>query len=96
MVLFALLGVIGNVLVVIVISELGKKKQPTDFYVLNLAIGDLGILPFTFSIGLSRKKRLSTGLLGSSLAVTYMLFLKYSTVRQCGSLQSSLLRDIPK
>ena len=96
MVLVALLGVIGNVLVVIVISELGKKKQPTDFYVLNLAIGDLGILTFTFSIGLSRKKRLSTGLLRSPLAATYMLFLKYSTVRQFGSLQSPLLRDIPK
>ena len=96
MVLVALLGVIGNVLVVIVISELGKKKQPTDFYVLNLAIGDLGILPFTFSIGLSRKKRLSTGLLRSPLAATYMLLLKYSTVLQFGSLQSPLLRDIPK
>ena len=96
MVLFALLGVIGNVLVVIVISELGKKEQPTDFYVLNLAIGDLGILTFTFSIGLSRKKRLSTGLLWSSLAATYMLVLKYSTVCQFGSLQSPLLRDIPK
>ena len=96
MVLVALLGVIGNVLVVIVISELGKKKQPTDFYVLNLAIGDLGKLTFTFSLGLSRKKRLSTSLLRSFLAATYMLFLKYSMVRQFGSLKSSLLRDIPK
>ena len=56
MVLVALFGVIGNVLVVIVISKLGKKKQPTDFYVLNLAIGDLGILTFTFSLGVIKEK----------------------------------------
>ena len=95
-VLVALFGAIGNFLVVVVISRLGKKKQPTNFYVLNLAIADLGILTLHFLLGLSRKKRLSTGLLGSSLAATYMLFLKYSTVRQFGSLKSSLLRDIPK
>ena len=42
--LLALLGVIGNISVVIVISRLGKKKQPVDCYVQNLAIADLGIL----------------------------------------------------
>ena len=55
-VLVALFGVIGNVLVVVVISKLGKKKQPTDFYVQNLAIADLGILTFTFSLGVIKEK----------------------------------------
>ena len=55
-VLIALFGVIGNFLVVIVISRLGKKKQPTDFYVQNLAIADLGILTFTFSLGVIKEK----------------------------------------
>jgi len=54
-VLIALFGVIGNVLVVIVINRLGKKKQPTDFYVQNLAIADLGILTFTFSLGVLKE-----------------------------------------
>jgi len=75
----------GNVLVVTVISKLRKKKQPTDLYVQTLAIADLGILTFTFSPGVSRKKRLSTGFLGSLLAVTYMLLLKCFTVHQCAS-----------
>ena len=55
-VLIACFGVIGNFLVVIVISRLGKKKQPTDFYVQNLAIADLGILTFTFSLGVIKEK----------------------------------------
>jgi len=79
-VLVASFGVTGNVLVVIVISKLGKKKQPSDFYVQNLAIADLGILTFTFSLGVIKEKAPLTGLLGSLLAATYMLFLKYSTV----------------
>ena len=55
-VLIALFGVIGNFLVVIVISRLGKKKQPTDFYLQNLAIADLGTLTFTFSLGVIKEK----------------------------------------
>ena len=55
-VLIVLFGVIGNFLVVVVISRLGKKKQPTDFYVQNLAIADLGILTFTFSLGVIKEK----------------------------------------
>ena len=55
-VLIALFGVIGNFLVVIVISRLGKKKQTTDFYVQNLAIADLGTLTFTFSLGVIKEK----------------------------------------
>jgi len=46
----------GNVLVVIVISKLRKKKQPTDFYVQKLAIADLGILTFAFSLGVIKEK----------------------------------------
>jgi len=43
-------------LVVIVISRLGNKKQPTDFYVQNLAIADLGTLTFIFSLGVIKEK----------------------------------------
>ena len=53
--LIALFGVIGNVLVVIFINRLGKKKQPSDFYVQNLAIADLKILTFTFSLGVLKE-----------------------------------------
>ena len=55
-VLIALFGIIGNFLVVIVISRLGKKKQATVFYVQNLAIADLGTLTFTFSLGVIKDK----------------------------------------
>ena len=54
--LIALLGVIGNVLVVIVISSLGKKKQPGDFYLQNLAIADLGTLLLAFPLVPIREK----------------------------------------
>ena len=37
-------GVVGNLVVVILIFKLGKKKQPMDFYFLHLAIADLGTL----------------------------------------------------
>ena len=55
-VLIALFRVIGNVFVVIVISKLRKKKQPTDFYVQHLVIADLGTLKLTFSLGVIKEK----------------------------------------
>ena len=55
-VLIALFRVIGSVFVVIVISKLRKKKQPTDFYVQHLAIADLGTLKLTFSFGVIKEK----------------------------------------
>jgi len=55
-VLIALFRVIGSVFVVIVISKLRKKKQPTDFYVQHLAIADLGTLKLTFSLGVIKEK----------------------------------------
>ena len=45
--LISLFGVVGNILVVIVISHLGKKKRPGDYYLQNLAIADLGTLIMT-------------------------------------------------
>ena len=54
--LIALFGVIGNVLVVIIIGSLGKKKQPGDFYLQNLAIADLGTLLFTFPFAVIKEK----------------------------------------
>ena len=55
-VIIALFGVIGNILVVIVISRLGKKKQPADLYTQNLAIADLGILLLALPVGAIREK----------------------------------------
>lgn len=52
----ALFGVIGNILVVIVISRIRKKKQPADVYIQNLAIADLGILLLAFPVGAIREK----------------------------------------
>ena len=52
--LIVMLGVIGNISVVIVISGLGKKKQPVDCYVQNLAIADLGILLIAFPLVIIR------------------------------------------
>lgn len=47
-VFIALFGVIGNILVITVITKMGKKKQEGDLYLLNLAIADLGTLLLTF------------------------------------------------
>lgn len=55
-VLIALFGVVGNVLVTTVICRMGKKKKPADFYLLNLAIADLGFLFLTFPLGVIKEK----------------------------------------
>lgn len=47
-VLIALFGVAGNVVVVTVISRMSKKKKPSDLYLQNLAIGDIGTLLLAF------------------------------------------------
>lgn len=47
-VLIAFFGVVGNVIVILVVSRLGKRKQPGDFYLQNLAIADLGTLLLAF------------------------------------------------
>lgn len=55
-VLIAFFGVLGNVLVTVVICRMGKKKKQADFYLLNLAIADLGFLLFTFPLGVIKEK----------------------------------------
>ena len=55
-VLIALFGVLDNGLVIIVVGRLGKKKQPTDLYVQNLAIADLGLLLLAFPLVLIKRK----------------------------------------
>ena len=55
-ILIALIGVIGNILVVIVISRIRKKKQPADVYIQTLAIADLGILLLALPVGAIREK----------------------------------------
>ena len=49
-VLIALIGVAGNVRIVIWISHLGKRKRPGDCYLQNLAIADLGTLLIAFPL----------------------------------------------
>lgn len=55
-VLITLFGVIGNVLVVIITSRLGRRRKPTDFYIQNLALADLGFLLLTFPIAAVKEK----------------------------------------
>ena len=55
-VLIALLGVVGNALVLIVLRKLKSKKSITDFYVQNLAIADLGILLLSFPLVAVRER----------------------------------------
>ena len=53
----ALFGVIGNVLVVIILTKVkGKKTRMTDFFLINLAIADLGFLLLTFPMGAARER----------------------------------------
>ena len=53
----ALFGVIGNLLVIIILTKIkGKKTRTTDFFLKNLAIADLGYLLLTFPIGATRER----------------------------------------
>lgn len=53
----ALFGVIGNLLVIIILTKLrGKKTRVTDFFLINLATADLGSLLLTFPIGATRER----------------------------------------
>ena len=63
-VLIALFGVIGNVLVIITIGKLGKRKQAGDFYLQNLATADLGTLLLTFPLAAIKEKAPLTWPLG--------------------------------
>lgn len=55
-ILIALVGVVGNILVVVVMCRLGKKKQASDFCVQNLAVADLGILTLSFPFAVIKEK----------------------------------------
>jgi len=53
----ALFGIIGNLLVIIILKKLkGKKTRMTDFFLINLAIADLGNLLLTFPMGAVRER----------------------------------------
>lgn len=53
----ALFGVIGNLLVIVILTKLrGKKTRITDFFLINLAIADLGYLLLTFPMGAARER----------------------------------------
>ena len=53
----ALFGIIGNLLVIIILTKLrGKKARVTDFFLINLAIADLGFLLLTFPMGAVRER----------------------------------------
>lgn len=57
-VLIAAFGVVGNALVVTVLTT-AKKTQAGEFYLMNLAIADLGTLLLTFPIVAIKQKALS-------------------------------------
>ena len=61
-VLIAAFGVIGNALVITVLKA-AKKIQPGEFYLMNLAIADLGTLLLTFPI-IALKEKANRWLLG--------------------------------
>ena len=61
-VLIAAFGVIGNALVITVLKA-AKKIQPGEFYLMNLAIADLGTLLLTFPI-IALKEKADRWLLG--------------------------------
>ena len=52
----AFVGVAGNLLVLAVILSQGKRKQPSDVCLLNLAIADLGMLLSTYPMAAIREK----------------------------------------
>ena len=53
----ALFGVIGNLIVIMILTKLkGKKTGMTDFFLINLAIADLGFLLLTFPMGAVRER----------------------------------------
>lgn len=52
-----LFGVIGNALVIAILIRLrGRKTRVTDFYLINLAIADLGSLLLVFPVGATRER----------------------------------------
>ena len=54
--LIALCGVFGNILVCLVITRCFRIKTPTHFYILNLAVADLGILLVNFPFAVLREQ----------------------------------------
>lgn len=56
-VIIVLFGIIGNVLVIIVIKKLGKKKKNEDNYLQNLAIADIGVLLLAFPLVVVKEKK---------------------------------------
>ena len=75
---------------------MGKKKKQVDFFLLNLAIADLGFLLFTFPLGVIKESCPSTGRLESLAAFICIQYRKYFTVPLYGVLQLSLYIDIWK
>ena len=63
-VFIALVGVVGNITVVLIVTRFGKKRQPGDVYLQHLATADLGILLLAFPILAIRKHYTSDWSLG--------------------------------
>lgn len=55
-VLIAMSGVVGNLLAIIVLQKLGRKKQAGNLFVQNLALADLGILTVMFMLAIIKDK----------------------------------------
>lgn len=68
-------GIFGNVLVVVVVKGLGKKKMVIDFYFLNLVIVDFGILLILFLLVVIKENVLMNWFFGEF--VCFYLFLLF-------------------
>lgn len=55
-VLIAVCGALGNILVCVVITRCIRIKTPIHFYILNLALADLGILFFNFPFAVLKEE----------------------------------------
>ena len=70
-VLIAICGVVGNLLAIIVLQRMRKKKHAGNFFVQNLALADLGILTVVFTFATIKDKSRSHWPLGE-IACRYL------------------------
>lgn len=69
--LIAFCGVIGNILVCLVITRCVRVKTPIHFYILNLAVADLGILLVNFPFAVLREQSPSYWPLGEGVCLYF-------------------------
>lgn len=73
-VLLALLGVVGNIAVIIAIVRCPFMRTVTNIFICNLAVADLGVLLFSFPFAVVKEQTLFGWPLGKALCqVAYPL-----------------------